>query len=262
MSARTPLIAGNWKCHKTVVEAVALADAVVAAVEPFANVEVALCPPFVALAAVRERLAGSRVRLGAQNAYRQEGAFTGEVAPRMLAGLCDYVILGHSERRHIFGEEDDLINAKLRATLEHGLAPILCVGELLEQNERGETEAVVSAQVRAALAGIEGPRFLEAGGVIAYEPVWAIGTGKPCHGPVANTIIGLIRAILADLYGETIAQATRIQYGGSVKPANIVEFMEQPEIDGALVGGASLQADAFVSLVQQTAALYGGGQDV
>jgi len=254
MSNRTPIIAGNWKCNRTIAEAVALAESVLCAVEGIAGVDVALCPPFVALSAVRECLRGSRVRLGAQNVYLQEGAFTGEIAPRMLAGLCDLVILGHSERRHIFGESDALVNAKVHAAMEAGLAPILCVGETLEENERGATEEVVSRQVRAALEGIDGRRFLELGGVIAYEPVWAIGTGKACHGPTANAVIGGIRRLFSDLYGPEAGAALRIQYGGSVGAANIAEFMAQPEIDGALVGGASLKAEEFAAIVQKAAA--------
>ncbi|MBN1483171.1 MAG: triose-phosphate isomerase [Chloroflexia bacterium] len=255
MSKRRPIIAGNWKCHKTVPEAVELAAQVVQAVAPIQGVEVALCPPFIALNAVRRELSGSAVGLGAQNVYLEEGAYTGEIAPRMLTGLCDYVIIGHSERRHQFGEDDQLINAKLRTLLAHDLAPILCVGEKLEQNERGETEAVVAAQLRAGFKGVDGQRFLALGGIIAYEPVWAIGTGKACHGPTANRIIGRLRQLFGDLYGPEAAEALRIQYGGSVKPANVDEFMEQPEIDGALVGGASLQLEAFLPLVQRTAAL-------
>lgn len=254
MPTRTPIIAGNWKCNRTIAEAVALAEGVLRAVEGITGVDVLLCPPFVALSAVRECLRGSRVRLGAQNAYIREGAFTGEIAPRMLAGLCDHVILGHSERRHIFGESDALINAKVRAVMEAGLAPILCVGERLEENERGETEAVVSRQVRAALEGIDGRRFLDLGGAIAYEPVWAIGTGKACHGPTANAIIGSIRGLFAALYGPEAGAALHIQYGGSVTAANIAEFMAQPEIDGALVGGASLKVEEFAEIVRQAAA--------
>jgi len=255
MPTRIPIIAANWKCNKTPSEAIALATGVVQGVAGIPGVEVALCPPFLALAAVRECLAGSRVRLGAQNAYIQEGAYTGEVAPRMLAGLCDYVILGHSERRRIFGESDTLINAKLQAALAAGLAPILCVGESLEQNERGETEAVVAKQVRTTLDGVDGRHFLEVGGVVAYEPVWAIGTGKSCPGPVASTIIHGIRLLLTEIYGDSVAQAVRIQYGGSANAGNIAEFMGQPEIDGALVGGASLKVEEFVAMVQQTARL-------
>ncbi len=257
MSSRIPIIAGNWKCHKTVEEARALAEGVIRGIEGIDRVEVVLCPPSVALTTVHKCLEGHPLRLGAQNLYPTEGAYTGEVAARMLAGLCGYVILGHSERRHIFGENDALIHAKVEAALAHGLAPILCVGETLEENERGRTEEVVSRQVRAALEGVDGRRFVELGGVIAYEPVWAIGTGRPCYGPTANAIIGMIRRLLGEMYGTEAATAIRIQYGGSVNAANIAEFMEQPEIDGALVGGASLKVEEFVSIVRQTAGLRG-----
>lgn len=252
---RTPFIAGNWKCHRTVEEALALAQAIVRGVEGLSGVEVALCPSFVALPAVAERLRGTGIAVGAQNVYLGEGAYTGEVAPRMLAGLCRYVILGHSERRHLFGEDDRLIHAKLLAAMEWGLAPILCVGESLEENEEGRTEEVVAAQVEAALADVEGRLWQERGGVIAYEPVWAIGTGRPCDGATANRIIALIRSLLAERYGSRIAEGTRILYGGSVNAANIGEFVEHPEIDGALVGGASLKADEFVAIVRRTRAV-------
>ncbi|MGB9723982.1 MAG: triose-phosphate isomerase [Chloroflexia bacterium] len=255
LSARTPIIAGNWKCHKTVEEARALAEGVLREVEGVVGVEVVLCPPAISLTTVRECLEGHPLHLGAQNLYPTEGAYTGEVAARMLAGLCRYVILGHSERRHLFGEDDALIHAKVEAALAHGLAPILCVGETLEENERGRTEEVVSRQVRAALEGVDGRRFTELGGVVAYEPVWAIGTGQPCYGPTANAIIGMIRRLLGEMYGAEVASAIRIQYGGSVNAANIAEFMEQPEIDGALVGGASLKVEEFASIVRQTARL-------
>lgn len=251
MSARVPILAGNWKCFKTIAEARALAQGVVRGVAGVDGVEVVLCPPYVALPAVLEVVQGSAVRLGAQNAYLGEGAYTGEIAPRMLAGLVRYVILGHSERRRIFGEDDALVNAKVRAALSLGLAPILCVGETLEENERGATEAVVSRQVLAALEGVEERAWVEAGGVIAYEPVWAIGTGKACHGPTANAVVGAIRALLGRRYGPEAAAAVRIQYGGSANAGNIAEFMAQPEIDGALVGGASLKADEFVAMARQ-----------
>lgn len=251
MSARTPVIAGNWKCFKTVAEARALAEGVVRGVVGIPGVEVVLCPPFVSLTTVLGCIVGP-VQLGAQNVYLSEGAFTGEVAPRMLAGVCRYVIVGHSERRRLFGEDNALVNAKVKAVLAHGLAPILCVGETLEENEQGRTEAVVSQQVTAALEGVEGSQFTAGGGVLAYEPVWAIGTGKACRGPTANAVIGMIRGLLTRLYGPEAA-AVRIQYGGSANAGNIVEFMEQPEIDGALVGGASLKAEEFVSMVQRTA---------
>ncbi len=256
-SSRTPIIAGNWKCHKTVEEARVLAEEVIRGVGRMDGVEVVLCPPSVALTTVHRCLEGHPLRLGAQNLYPTEGAYTGEVAARMLAGLCHYVILGHSERRHIFGEGDALIHAKVEAALAHGLAPILCVGETLEENERGRTEEVVSRQVRAALEDVDGRRFVELGGVIAYEPVWAIGTGRPCYGPTANAMIGMIRHLLSAMYGTEVAATIRIQYGGSVNAANIAEFMEQPEIDGALVGGASLKAEEFVAIVHQAARLRG-----
>jgi triosephosphate isomerase len=256
MSLRIPIIAGNWKSFKTIEEARGLAEGVVREVVGILGVEVVLCPPFVSLTTVLGCVLGTPVQLGAQNAYLAEGAYTGEIAPRMLAGLCRYVILGHSERRRIFREDDTLINAKVKAALELGLAPILCVGETLEENEHGQTEAVVSGQVRADLEGVDGQHFLAAGGVIAYEPVWAIGTGKACHGPAANVVIGMIRQLLTDLYGPAAAEV-RIQYGGSANAGNIAEFMEQPEIDGALVGGASLKVDEFVTMVRKTAEVRG-----
>jgi len=247
---RTPFIAGNWKMYKTVAEAVALVQALRAALEGVEGCDVAVCPPFPALAAVREALAGSAIGLGAQNMHWEEqGAFTGAVSPLMLQGLCDYVIIGHSERRNLFGETDEMVNKKLHAALAHGLKPILCVGENLQQNQAGETEPFVGGQVRAAFAGItaEQARVI----TVAYEPIWAIGTGMPATGEGANTIVGgTVRGTLAALYGDDLAASMRIQYGGSVKPANIAEFMAQPEIDGALVGGASLRAADFAGIVR------------
>ena len=247
---RKPFIAGNWKMHKTINETVDLVKALRAELDSVGGCDVAICPPFVALSVAREALAGSSIGLGAQNVHWEEkGAFTGAISPPMLEGLCDYVIIGHSERRNVFGEGDEWINKKLHATLAHGFKPILCVGENLEQNQAGETEAFVGEQVRAALEGVTAE---QAGTItVAYEPIWAIGTGVPATGEGANTIIGsAVRGILAELYSDDIAQAIRIQYGGSVKPANIVEFMSQPEIDGALVGGASLKADVFATIVK------------
>ncbi len=250
---RTPFIAGNWKMHKTIAEAVALVKELRASLEGVSGCDVAVCPPFPALAAVREALAGSKIGLGAQNVHWETaGAFTGEVSPPMVAELCDYVIIGHSERRTLFGESDEMVNRKLHAALAHGLRPILCVGENLEQNQAGETEAFVGAQVRAAFEGITAEQARSV--TVAYEPIWAIGTDIPATGEGANAIIGgTVRGTLAALYGDDVAQAIRIQYGGSVKPANIVEFMSQPEIDGALVGGASLKAADFVAIVVETA---------
>lgn len=247
---RTPIIAGNWKMHTTIAEAVALVDAMRADLQAIPSVERVLCPPFVSLAAVRERLHGTDVLLGAQNLYpERQGAYTGEISPLMLQGLVDYVIVGHSERRKYFGESDEFVAAKVRAALAHGLKPILCVGENLEENEAGRTLAVVERQVRAALDGLEALDGL----VIAYEPVWAIGTGRPATPEGANAVCGAIRQIVADLRSAAAAAALRIQYGGSVSPENFPAFIAQPEIDGALVGGASLKAASFVAIVRQAA---------
>jgi len=248
---RKPFIAGNWKMHKTIGEAVALAQELRAALEGVAGCDIAICPPFPALAAVREALAGSAIGLGAQNMHWEEqGAFTGEVSPLILVGLCNYVIIGHSERRTLFGETDEMVNKKLHAALTYGLKPILCVGENLEQNRAGETEEFVGGQIRADFAGITAEQARAV--TVAYEPIWAIGTGVPATGEGANaTIEGTVRGTLATLYGDEVAQAMRIQYGGSVKPGNITEFMAQPEIDGALVGGASLRAADFAAIVRE-----------
>ena len=247
---RKPFVAGNWKMHKTIEEAVALVQELRVVLEGIEGCDVAICPPFPALAAVREALSGSAIGLGAQNMYWEaQGAFTGEVSPRMLEGLCDYVIIGHSERRTLFGETDVMVNRKLHAALGYGLRPILCVGENLQQNRAGETEEFVGGQVRAALTGMtaEQARII----TVAYEPIWAIGTGVPATGEGANAIIGgTVRGTLAAMYGDDVAQAIRIQYGGSVKPGNAAEFMAQPEIDGALVGGASLRAADFAEIVR------------
>jgi triosephosphate isomerase (TIM) len=249
--ARTPIIAGNWKMNTTASEAVDLTDAMLPRLVELPDVERVVCPPFVSLAAVRERLAGGPVLLGAQNLYfEQKGAYTGEISPLMLRDLVDYVIVGHSERRQYFAETSELVGKKVKAALDHGLKPIMCVGESLDEYEIGHTEHVVTEQVRTGLAGLGSIPGL----VIAYEPVWAIGTGKASTGPDANRVIGMIRGIVESMFGPEVAVSVRIQYGGSVTPDNIREFMEQPEIDGALVGGASLKADAFVDIVRATAA--------
>lgn len=247
---RTPIIAGNWKMHKTIAEAKKLAQEVRDAVAGIKGVEVVLCPPFTALSAVKEVLANSNVGLGAQNIYWEEqGAFTGEVSPLMLKELCRYVIIGHSERRQFFGETDEGVNKKIKAALAHGLTPIVCVGENLEQNEAGETASFVGGQVKAAFAGL--PAADAANIIVAYEPIWAIGTGKNADPSTANRIIGLsIRGALAEIYSEEVAQQIRVQYGGSVKPDNIAGFMAQPDIDGALVGGASLKLENFLPLIE------------
>lgn len=254
---RKPIIAGNWKMNKAIPEAIDLVRAVSAGLGDIAGVETVVCPPFPSLYPVAQALAGSRIGVGAQDVYFEEkGAFTGEVAAGMLAGIADYCIIGHSERRALFGESDEWVNKKARALLAHGITPILCVGESLEQNQRGETDAFVGSQMRAALAGLSAEQVAEL--VIAYEPIWAIGTGLTATATDANRIIGIsIRGVVAALYDEATAQAIRIQYGGSANAKNIYEFMLQPEIDGALVGGASLSADSFVTMVQETARARG-----
>ena len=248
---RTPFVAGNWKMNTTLPEATELIQAMKDKLDAIKDAEKAVCPPFISLAAASDLLKGTSVKVGAQNMYYQEkGAYTGEVSPLMLQGLCDYVILGHSERRQYFGETDESVNKKVQAALQAGLIPIICVGENLEQNEAGQTRQVVIRQTRGALEGIKAPAE---GFIIAYEPVWAIGTGKAATGESANHTISIIRQEVAGLFGSRIAEATRILYGGSVTGANIAEFARQSDIDGGLVGGASLKADDFVSIVQQTA---------
>lgn len=247
---RTPMIAGNWKMNTTVGEAVELVKAMRDELDKVRSVEKVLCPPFVSLAAVKELIKGTSIKLGAQNVYfAEKGAYTGEISPLMLADLCEYVIIGHSERRQYFAEGGELINKKIKAALKINLKPILCVGERLEQNEAGKTEEVVSEQMKSALEGIPSLNGL----VIAYEPVWAIGTGKVATGEQANKTIAFIRRNVANLYGAQVAQGTRILYGGSVTAANIAEFVKFADIDGGLVGGASLKAAEFIGIVTQTA---------
>lgn len=250
---RTPIIAGNWKMHKTVAEATELAQGVCNAVEGVTGVDVVLCPTFTALSGVKNIVDGTKVGLGAQNMYWEEqGAYTGEISPGMLAELCDYVILGHSERRQYFGETDEGVNKKIKAAQAHGLIPIVCVGEDLTQNEAGETETFVGGQVKAAFDGLSPDDAAKV--IVAYEPIWAIGTGKTADPEMANGIIkNSIRGVLADLYGDDVAEQIRVQYGGSVKPNNIAGFMAQPDIDGALVGGASLKVDSFLPLIEASA---------
>ncbi len=248
---RTPMIAGNWKMNTTLAEASALVKEMREELESITGVETVLCPPFLSLPLVKELLVGLSIKVGAQNMhFEEQGAYTGEISPLMLSGICEYVILGHSERRQYFGETDEVVNGKIRAALAVELTPILCVGERLEQKEAGKTEEVVTRQVRGALNGIESL----IGMVIAYEPIWAIGTGRAETGEGANAIIAIIRNTVARLYGEGTAQEIRILYGGSVTAANIAEYVRQSEIDGALVGGASLKAKEFLTIVAQTAA--------
>ncbi len=246
---RTPFIAGNWKMHKTVSEATALAEALREALADVSTMELAVCPPATALDAVRRMLAGSNIGVGAQNMHWEEkGAFTGEIAPPMVAELAQYVILGHSERRQYFGETDETVNRKIKAALAYGLTPIVCVGENLAQNQAGETVPFVRSQIEGAFAGLSAGEARHL--VLAYEPIWAIGTGLTATPEAADRIIReAIRDVLAALYDRETAEAIRVQYGGSVKPHNIAAFIVMPEIDGALVGGASLKADSFSAIV-------------
>lgn len=251
---RTPIIAGNWKLNKTRAEAGALARQVVAGVKQVKDIEIVLCPPYTALEAVRDAIQSSPVMLGAQDLYWEaSGAFTGEVSGPMLADAgCRYVIIGHSERRQYFGEINETVNRKVKAALGAGLLPIVCVGETLPEREAGKVEAVVSEHVRQGLAGVPAADLAKV--VVAYEPVWAIGTGKTATPEQAQEVHRLIRRLLTELAGPDVAGAIRIQYGGSVKPDNIKQLMSQPDIDGALVGGASLLADSFLALVRYQSA--------
>lgn len=251
---RVPLIAGNWKMNTTVSEAIELVSEMRQGLDQIAHVDKVICPPFISLAAVRELIKGSSMKLGGQNIYFEEkGAYTGEISPLMLADLCEFVIIGHSERRQYFDETGEITNKKIRAALKVKLKPILCVGEKLEENEAGRTEEIITEQLGSSLAGID---YLN-GLIIAYEPIWAIGTGRAAAGEQADETIGLIRRNIAKLYGKRIAQDVRILYGGSVTPANATEFINQPEIDGALVGGASLKVAEFLSIVKQTSEIRG-----
>lgn len=254
---RTPIIAGNWKMFKTVSESVEFVTALAPKLAPFTGVERVVAPSYLAIAAVADALKDTDIKVSAQDAHWEEsGAFTSQVSASMLAGLVDYVIIGHSERRAYLGETDEGVNKKAKAILAHGLKPIIAVGESLAQNEAGETASFVGGQVRAALDGITAGQMANV--VIAYEPIWAIGTGKSATSQQANDIIaGTVRETVRDLYGNTVADAVRIQYGGSVKPNNMLEYMSQPDIDGALVGGASLKLDDFTELVRLAAEAKG-----
>jgi len=241
---RKPIIAGNWKMYNTSSEAKDLIEGLLPLVEKRER-EVVICPSFVCLSEVSNLIKDTEVVLGAQNMhYEDKGAFTGEVSPVFLKEIgVSYVILGHSERRHIFGEKDSFINNKVKAALKHGLNPILCVGETLEERETNITFEVIKNQINGSLAGLEQENLGKL--VIAYEPVWAIGTGKTATKEDANEVIGYIRKLLTEKFGKDTGERTRILYGGSVKPANIKELMDMEEIDGALVGGASLNAVDF-----------------
>lgn len=247
---RLPVIAGNWKMNKTPAEAAELARTFVSALAATARVEVILCPPFVCLPAVYAEIKNSPLGLGAQNLHwEKSGAFTGEVSPPMLSGWCSHVIIGHSERRQFFGETDDTVNKKVRSALAYNLTPIICVGELLAEYEANKTNEVVTRQMKGAYDGLSKDDALKT--IIAYEPVWAIGSGKAATGAGANSVIGLsIRGVISDLYNSSVADSIRVQYGGSVTATNIKEFMTQPDIDGALVGGASLKVNDFQTIVE------------
>jgi triosephosphate isomerase len=249
-----PLIAGNWKMNTTIDEAVNLIKEMQPGLQKIQGVEKVICPPFISLVAAAALIEGSTVKLGAQNVYYEEkGAFTGETSPLMLAGLCDYVIIGHSERRQYFGETNEIIDRKIRAAMKSNLKPIFCVGETLEENEAGKTREVLGKQLLASSDRI----YFMSGCVIAYEPVWAIGTGKSASGDDASKTIGFIRQFISRRHGSGVANTVRILYGGSVNAGNIAEFMRKPEIDGALVGGASLRADEFISIVRQASDIKG-----
>lgn len=247
---RTPIIAGNWKMNKTVSEAGSLVAGLKQAVAGAKGVEVVVCPPFTALAQAVSQAQGSDIKVGAQNMYWEEkGAFTGEISPAMLKEVgCTYVILGHSERRQFFGETNETVNRKVKAAFNFGLLPIVCVGELLQEREAGNTDKVVTSQISGSLADLTVEQVSKL--VVAYEPVWAIGTGKTASNEDAQQVIGLIRHHIGEMYGQQPAEAVRIQYGGSVNADTIKGLMAQPDIDGALVGGASLSPEAFAPIVK------------
>jgi triosephosphate isomerase len=247
---RTPIIAGNWKMHTTAATALDLARGVKERVDGIRDVEKVACPPFPFLALVADALKGSTVRVGAQNLHWEpQGAFTGEVSAPMLQGMVEFVIIGHSERRAYFCETDETVNKKVKAALAAGLRPILCVGETEREREDGKTNEVLIRQTRAALKEVDVP----AGFAIAYEPVWAIGTGKAATGPMANEAIALIREQVTTLADAARGESLRILYGGSVTAENIAQFIREPDVDGALVGGACLKAESFAGIVEQTA---------
>lgn len=249
---RVPLIAGNWKMHKTEAQAISLVRVLMQRARSFSGVEILVCPPFTSLSQLHKLLVSSPILLGAQNISDQpSGAFTGEISGRMAAEFCSHVILGHSERRAYYGEDDTLINRKVKVAREVGLTPILCVGESLEERDAGKASAVLSRQLKGALAGV---RISDPGDmVIAYEPVWAIGTGRSASPEdISEMITSVIRPGLAGQWGEEFAEGILVLYGGSVNPGNAGGYLKQPEIDGALVGGASLTAETFLSILDRT----------
>ena len=254
---RKPILAGNWKMHKTVAEAVTLVAAMKQELLGVPGVEKVFCPPFMAVPDVARLVQGTELGVGAQDMHWEEsGAYTGEVSPLMVKEFCQYVIIGHSERREYFAETDETVNRKVHAALAHGITPIVCVGETLALRQEGKTESWVEGQVRAALQGLDANQV--SGLVIAYEPIWAIGTGLAATAEEAERVCrDVVRATIAELYDSATAERIRVQYGGSVNPGNAAELMAQPNIDGGLVGGASLKADSFVSIVRLAAKAKG-----
>lgn len=246
---RIPIIAGNWKMNTTVNEALNLVKEIQPDLNKITKIERVICPPFISLVPVHDLIQGSQIKLGAQNVYfAEKGAFTGEISALMLVDLCEYVVIGHSERRQYFQETGEIISKKVSAALNSNLKPILCVGENLKEYEAGKTRQIVTEQMESSLAGVTKTETL----TIAYEPVWAIGTGKAATSLQANETVKLIRSLVAKKYGNVLAASMRILYGGSVTSSNIAEFVSQPEIDGALVGGASLKAKEFIDIVRIT----------
>ncbi len=250
---RRPLVAGNWKMNKTVEQAALLVAGMLPGLQAIRTVDRVICPPFTSLMTLAGMLSGTEIGLGAQNLHWEaSGAFTGEVSAQMVKEFCQYVILGHSERRAYFGETDQSVNLKIKASLSTGLTPIVCVGETLEENEGGKTETVVSRQVKLGFEGISAEDAEKT--IVAYEPVWAIGTGRAASAEMANDIIaGAVRKNLADLFGGGTAEKIRILYGGSVKGENAADFFAKPDIDGGLIGGASLKAEDFLKIVEAAA---------
>ncbi len=250
---RKPFVAGNWKMNKTAAEARELVSAMLPELQSVTSVDRVICPTATAVMAVSEILSGTGVGIGTQNMHWEEsGAYTGELSPAMVKEFCEYVILGHSERRAYFCETDETVNKKVKAALAHGLIPIVCVGETLEENEAGKTDEVVIREIKEGLKGLSKADAAKI--IVAYEPIWAIGTGKAATAELANDVIGrTIRTPLKEMFGENVAEQVRILYGGSVKGSNAAEFFTQPEIDGALVGGASLKADDFPKIAKAAA---------
>jgi len=259
---RKPIIAGNWKMYKNVAESIALTNGIKRAVYDIDNVDIVLCPPFTSLSDVKDLILDTNIALGAQNIYwEKEGAFTGEVSAGMLKSAgCSYVIVGHSERRAYFGETNESVNKKVKAALGEGLIPIMCVGEKLNEKEAGKTFDVISGHVENGLTDISAQDISKV--IIAYEPVWAIGTGKNATAEQAEEVHKFIRGLLSKKYGKEISEVIRIQYGGSVKPANAEELMKEQDIDGALVGGASLKEDSFVDIVKKTSRLVNAKMEI